>query len=154
MTWARFRFGAALACLMSLPTACAAPQEPTPRRDMAEVLRQMREDPEERPSARPPTAKAAMATHLTDLPFEAFFAGLFDVSQRSASHAFCAALYETIVSGDLSEDDLNAFRKPKDVRGAAPAGIVLRKLIEAHERLKGQEAVLPPDLKEPPAPAS
>lgn len=79
-----------------------------------------------------------------DFPFEAVFAGLFDVPQASAAEAFCAALVDATIAGDFSKADQNAFSVPSEVRGKAPLGNLLRALMIARERLQAQQAQRPP----------
>ncbi len=81
----------------------------------------------------------------TDFDFEAFFAGLFFVSKENGGQAFCAALIDAVIADELTEADLRAFRKPAEIRGKGPLGLMLRKLMVAHLRLSSQQAKMPPD---------
>jgi len=63
-------------------------------------------------------------------------------------------LVEAVISGGLSQADMDALRTPKEVRGKTPLGVFLRELLLAHERLKGQQAKSPTAAGRPSPPAS
>ena len=131
--------GAFLLTLALLLGACAAPQSGARSSSLAEVLRSARAHPELR-TANVADCEAAIARKPGDFPYKAFFAGLLGVAEKSGGQAFCAALIEAVIAGDLSQEEQDAFKKPKAIRGRGPAGVLLRELMIAHERLAGRQA--------------
>jgi hypothetical protein len=134
------RIAAALAVL--LLSGCAGAAGPRSDR-LPDILNHARAFPEHRLAD-----EVACTRSLTrgddNFPFEAVFAGLFDVPEASATGAFCAALIDAVIVGDFSKADQDAFSVPSEVRGKAPLGKLLRAVVEAHERLSAQHAQLPP----------
>ncbi|MGF1628321.1 MAG: hypothetical protein ACFCUT_02520 [Kiloniellaceae bacterium] len=124
--------------LVPLLAGCAASQGGHSD-DLPGILREVRAHPENR-LASEVGCERAVARKAGDLPYEAFFAGLFDIPEEAAGRAFCAALIEAIIAGDLSQRDLDAFQRPSQVRGKAPLGTLLRELLVAQERLYAQRA--------------
>ncbi len=88
----------------------------------------------------------------SDFPLWSFFAGLLDVNEETAGPAFCAALVESVVSNKLTKEEIDVFSEPRSERGFEILGTFLGKLIEANERLQGQQVEGPSPVI--PAPAS
>lgn len=107
--------------------------------DLPGILSEVRGQPQKRASAEASCARA-IARGPDDFPYKQFFAGVFDVPAEQGGQAFCASIVEAVIADELTRGDLNAFRKPAEVRGKAPLGTLLRKLLIAHERLRGQQA--------------
>jgi len=74
-----------------------------------------------------------------DVPMDAFLSGVFDVPGDKSLRVFCAALVEAVIANELTDDELTVFSRPRSERGLEPLGVLLRKLIVAHERLKNQQ---------------
>ena len=139
-----FGYNAAVVLLATpMLTGCASSQDSGRDASLPEVLSDARAHPENRMESAA-GCERAIDGKRSDFPYKAFFAGLFDVSEDAGGRAFCAAIIEAVTSGKLTERDLRAFQRPVEVRGKAPLGTLLRKVLEAHERLKAQQAQKPP----------
>lgn len=137
------RFATAVALCIGLG-ACAASQGSG--NDLVDALADAQADPERRLNAEV-SCERALSRRGGDFPFQAFSAGLLAVPEARGYGAFCAALVEAVIAGGLTEDDLAAFQRPKESRGSAPVGNLLRAVIEAHERLSALEAQRPPQAQ-------
>ena len=136
----------ASAVLLTLTIAgCAASQDQRDD-DLAAPLADARANPEKRPAAEA-ACERAFSRRGDDFPFQAFAAGMLDVAENAGDSAFCAALVEAVIAGDLSRDDVIAFQRPKEIRGMAPLGTLLRAVMDAHERLHAQQAQKPPQAQ-------
>jgi hypothetical protein len=131
--------------------ACSTPQNSsqqsssrTPR--LPEIIRDARQYPENRPS-HVAACERAIGPDKGDFPYGAFFAGLFDVPEAVGGEVFCAALIEAVVAGDITQQDLDTFKLPKEARGKEPLGALLRALMVARERLYAQQAQRPPQAQ-------
>ena len=113
---------------------------------LPEILNDARAHPESR-LANAVACERFIAARPSDFPYRSFFAGLFNVAEESGGRAFCAALIEAVIAGDLSQQEWEAFQRPKQVRGKAPLGTLLRELMVAHERLYAQQAQRPLQAK-------
>ena len=110
------------------------------------VLEELRAHPEKRRVAEA-ACERSIADNTGDFPINLFFGGLLDVPAHKANGAFCAAIVEAVIAGDLTRSDLSAFELPSAVRGKEPLGTLLRKLMIAHERLYAQQAKRPPQAQ-------
>lgn len=126
-------------------SACASNGTPSssPRSQagLPAVLEDVRRNPDQRGSAEV-YCRASIAKSPSDFPYKAFFAGLFSVPREEGGKAFCAALIEAVIAGDLTEQNLVAFRNRRDRSDRAPLGALLRDLMIAHLRMTTQEAAL------------
>jgi hypothetical protein len=119
--------------------ACAS-SDGTIRSDhLPTILSEVRGHPEKR-AAGEAACERSITRGSSDFPFQLFFAGLFDVPDADGGSAFCSAIVEGVISSNLTEADLDAFKLPSAVRGKGPLGLLARKLLIAHERLQGQQA--------------
>lgn len=130
------RFATAAALCIGLG-ACAGPQGSG--NDLVDVLADAQTNPERRLNAEV-ACERALSRRGGDFPFQAFSAGLLAVPEASGHRAFCAGLVEAVIAGDLTEDDLAHFQHPRESRGGAPVGMLLRAVLEAHERLSALQA--------------
>src|SRR3546814_101144 len=89
--------------------------------NLAEVLNDARAHPENR-LADEVGCERATSARTGDFAYKIFFAGLLSVPEAEGGRAFCAALIEAVIAGDLSQADQDAFRTPSEVRGRAPLG--------------------------------
>jgi hypothetical protein len=131
--------------LAMLLAACATPDGGGgggSSKSLPEVLSDVRQHPENRTVAIA-DCQNTIARTAGDIPIEAFSAGLFDVPEETGRYTLCAAMVEAVISGGLSQADMDNMRKQREAGGKAPLGIFLRKLLIAHERLKGQQAKAP-----------
>lgn len=133
----------ATAVVLALTLVACAGAEQRRDGDLAAALDAARDDPRKRLAAEV-GCEHAFSLRGENFPFQAFAAGLLDVSESAATRAFCAGLIEAAIAGDLSQEDLKAFRHPSGIRGSAPVGTLLRAVVEAHERLQAQQAQRPP----------
>lgn len=141
----RLNRAALLGAVTASLAACAAP--PSGRSaDLMDILNYARAHPEER-LAMEVACQDSLVRRAGDFPYEALFAGLFDVPRGSGGVTFCAALIESVVSGDLSQSEQDVFSRPRAVRGLAPVGSLFRTLLIAHERLAAQQAQRPPQAQ-------
>jgi hypothetical protein len=106
------------------------------------ILEAVRENPEDRLAAQV-ACQLSLGQRSTAFAYRAFFAGFFDVPEQSARTVFCAAIVEAVIADELTRADIEAFGTPVEQRGRAPLGTLLRKLIDAHERLQSQEVRVP-----------
>ena len=114
--------------------------------NLADVLNDARAHPENR-LADEVACERAMNAHTGDFAYKAFFAGLLSVPEAEGGRAFCSAIVEAVIAGDLSQAEQDAFRTPSEVRGRAPVGALLRAVMDAHERLHAQQAQRPPQTQ-------
>jgi hypothetical protein len=136
----------ASAVLLTLTIAgCAASQDQRGD-DLAASLADVRANPEKRLTAEV-ACERAFSRRGGDFPFQAFSAGLLDVAEKAGHRAFCAALIEAVIAGDLGQSELKAFKTPSEVRGRAAVGPLLRAVLVAHERLTAQQAQKPPQAQ-------
>jgi hypothetical protein len=131
------------AVVLALTLVACTGAEQRQEGDLAAALDAARDDPRKRLAAEV-GCEHAFSLRGGSFPFQAFAAGLLDVSESAATRAFCAGLIEAAVSGDLNQEDLSVFRRPSEIRGDAPLGTLLRAVVEAHERLSAQHAQVPP----------
>ncbi len=130
---------------------CAAPQDGGTQNGaraggnegLRSVLQDVRNHPENR-AASEVYCLLSITQGDSDFPYQLFFAGLFSVDREDGTRAFCAAMVEAVIAGELTEADLAPFDRPSSVRGKEPLGTLLRKLMVAHLRLETQEAAAPP----------
>ena len=122
-----------------LLASCTSAQNRGRDVSLPEILSDARAHPENRVESTTACEHAIDGRSIV-FPYMSFFSGLFDVSEENGGQAFCAALIEAVVTGELTEQNLRAFQRPSAVRGKAPLGTLLRKVLEAHERLKAQQA--------------
>ena len=124
-------------------TGCATPDggsQSVNSRHLPTILEEVRAHPEKRQGGEA-ACERSISDWSGDFPVNLFFAGLFDVPAPAGEEAFCAAIIEAVIAGDLSKSELDAFKKPSALRGKEPLGNLLRKLIVAHERLSTQQAL-------------
>jgi hypothetical protein len=114
--------------------------------DLVATLADTHAHPEQRLDAEV-ACERAFSRRSGDFPFRAFSSGLLDVAEESGDRAFCTALVEAVIAGDLGRDDLRAFQRPMEIRGKAPLGKLLRAVIAAHERLHAAQAQKPPQAQ-------
>lgn len=133
-------FATAIALCIGLG-ACAGSQGSG--NELVDALADAQSKPERRLNAEVSCGQA-LSRRAGDFPAQAFFAGLLAVPEASGLRAFCAALVEAVIAGDLTDGDLTAFQHRTESRGSAPVGTLLRAVIEAHERLSAQQAQKPP----------
>lgn len=107
------------------------------------VLQEARNNPDSRDASKV-YCLLSISERRTGFPYKPFFAGLFAVAAEDGAKAFCAALVEGAVSGEITEADLAPFDQSAATRGRGPLGTLLRKLMVAHLRLETQEAAAPP----------
>ena len=69
------------------------------------------------------------------------------IGWRLAEAGKPVTVFERGKAGDLSQQEWEAFQRPKQVRGKAPLGTLLRELMVAHERLYAQQAQRPLQAK-------
>lgn len=91
--------------------------------------------------------EGAVARRAGDFPYEALFAGLFDVPRDAGGTTFCAAIIEAVIAGELDEEVQDVFSRQRQVRGLAPVGALFRTVLVAHERLAAQQAQRPPQAE-------
>lgn len=137
MTLRVSKCAAALSITLVLTACAGAPG--SGGKSLPEVLNYARQHPEHR-QANVTDCEFAINKRPSSFPFQKFFAGLFDVPEKSGGQAFCAALVEAVISGDFTQAEQDVFRKPTAIRGRGPMGGLLRDLIAAHERLKSRAA--------------
>jgi hypothetical protein len=106
------------------------------------ILEAVRDNPEDRLAAQV-ACQLSLGQRSTAFDYLPFFAGFFAVPEESARAAFCASIVEAVIADELTRADLEAFSVPAEQRGRAPLGTLLRKLIDAHERLQSQEVRVP-----------
>jgi hypothetical protein len=133
----------ATAVVLALTLVACTGAEQRQEGDLAAALHAARDDPSKRLAAEV-GCERAFSPRGGSSSFPAFAAGLLDVSESAATRAFCAGLIEAAISGDLSQEDLRAFRRPSEIRGNALLGNLLRAVVGAHERLSAQHAQVPP----------
>lgn len=114
------------------------------------ALQRARENPEDRDIAET-ECNLTVAWRGYDEVVQAFFSGILDVPDERAWRAFCAALVEGSVAGEVTEADLENFSESGSERSYKPLGDLLRKLIVAHERLQGQQAQRRPAVNAEPS---
>lgn len=137
-----------LAAVIAVPlalAACAAPQRSSGN-DLVDALAALRADPGKRLSAEV-VCERTFSKGVGDYPFQAFSAGLLNVPEPSGNRAFCAALVEAVIADDLTAEDIAVFQRPKEVRGQAPTGKLLRVVLATNERLEAQQAQRPPQAQ-------
>ncbi|MGF1592985.1 MAG: hypothetical protein ACFCUW_06885 [Kiloniellaceae bacterium] len=140
------RRGTVLLGLVAFLAGCAAAPgtaPPAPSGGLAGILEAVRESPEDRLAAQV-ACQLSLGQRSDAFAYRGFFAGFFDLPEEDTRAAFCAAIVEAVIADDLTRADLAAFAVPAEQRGRAPLGTLLRKLIDAHERLHSQEAGVPP----------
>lgn len=111
--------------------------------NLVDALADARAHPERRLNAEV-SCERTLSTRNSGFPFQAFSAGLLGVPEANGLGAFCAALVEAVIAGDLTDSDIAAFQRPRESRGSAPVGTLLRAVLEAHERLSALQAQKPP----------
>lgn len=142
---ARLCGGALVGAFTVALAACGTPPNGQ-NADLSEILNYARAHPEDR-LAMEVACQDSLARWASDFPYEALFAGLFEVPSGSGGRAFCAALLEAGIAGDLSQQEQDVFTRPGSVRGLAPVGSLFRTLLIAHERLAAQQAERPPQAQ-------
>jgi hypothetical protein len=120
-----------------LLAGCATPQS-QPASNLPSVLSDVRKHPEKR-LAGEAACLWSLANNASDFEFAPFISGFLDTPEADSGSALCAAIIEAVVAGDLTAADLDAFQSRKEARREAAVGTLLRKLIEAHERLQEQQ---------------
>lgn len=139
------RRGAVMFALAAFLAGCAATPDSgsrAPASGLLGILEAVRENPEDRLAAQV-ACQLSLGQRSVAFSYRAFFAGFFAVPEENARTAFCAAIVESVIADELTRADLEAFSVPAEQRGRAPLGTLLRKLIDAHERLHSQEARIP-----------
>jgi hypothetical protein len=130
-----------------LLAGCAAPQS-RPTSSLPSVLEDVRQHPEKRLAGEAACLRS-LANSDSDFDFQPFIGGFLDTPDADSGAAFCTAIIEAVVAGDLSAPVLDASRSQDQARKEAAMGTLLRELIEAHERLqaqRGQEVLRPPQV--------
>lgn len=142
----------ALAAALLL-AGCAAPQS-QPATSLPSVLGDVRQHPEKR-LAGEAACLWSLANNDSDFDYAPFIGGFLGTADADSGAAFCAAIIEAVVAGDLSAGDIGAFQSQDQARKEAAMGALLREIIEAHERLqaqRGQEVLRPAQVM--PGPSS
>lgn len=124
----------------SLLSGCAGGGTSGGENPLVEALYHVKDHPEDRDFAAA-WCEASLGQRRDDFPIGAFFAGMLDVPEAAGGQAFCAALVEAVIGGDLQDEDIAVFSQAQEVRSHAAAGTLLRALLVAHERLKTQEVL-------------
>jgi hypothetical protein len=139
---ARLRLGLSLACCLML-AGCAAPgdQASTAGGDseLATILYELREHPERR-EVSVLHCEESLTRKRSDFPFKSLFAGFLSVPTEDGGAAFCAALAEAAIAGELTKNDIAPFTQRPRPPGLEPLGTLLRKVLVAHLRLASRGA--------------
>lgn len=107
--------------------------------DLPSILKDVSRNPDRR-SAAAASCAAQFDRKNSSFPFEYLVIGLLDVPDEDAEIAFCQALVEGAISGEITESDIAKFQQPRSQRGLEPMGDLLRKLLAAHVRLTSKQA--------------
>ncbi len=107
--------------------------------DLPSVLRDVGRNPDRRGAAET-SCTAQMDRKNSAFPFEYLVVGLLDIAEADAKSAFCQALLEGAIAGEITASDLARFQQPRSQRGVEPLGDLLRKLLAAHLRLTSRQA--------------
>jgi hypothetical protein len=125
--------------LLAVLSACASGDGSIRSNHLPTILYEVRGHPEQRDAGEAACVRSLDGS-FSNFPYKLFFAGFFDVTENEAGHTFCAAIIEGVISGDITQSELDAFKRPAALRGRGPLGTLLRRLLVAHERLQGQQA--------------
>jgi hypothetical protein len=74
--------------------------------------------------------------------FDDMIRGLLDVPKDEAFPAYCAAMVEASIANKMTASDIRRLHTPPSQRGKEPFGHMLRQVLEAHARLRAQQAQL------------
>ena len=138
--------------LVSLGLAgCAAPQEQTQTsyadseeadlQAFGNLLQELRRNPRTRDAAE---AFCAAVLAVENEPIhDPFFASFFDVPEDEAGLTLCRSLMEAVISDDFTEEELLRIGSFEGSNDFVLFGEVLRKLLDAQERLTTQQVIRP-----------
>jgi|GEM_PF-4956214 len=122
--------------------SCATPESESKSASqgigLPSMLEEIRRHPENR-AAGEAYCRMVIDQSSNDFPFGTFIAGLFAVPEEDGDKAFCTALVESVIAGELTESDLAHFSNRN--RNKEPLGTLLRKLMAAQLRLSGMTTV-------------
>lgn len=137
---------AALALLLVLAACAETGGSGSVQGDLADVFNDARHNPDRRDDA---VERCSFILLLAedDPGFKDMISGLFDVSVAEAERAYCAAMVEASISDEFTESDLARLQVPREQRGMEPFGKMLRKVLDAHERLRAQRAQWQPQTE-------
>lgn len=125
--------------LVSL-AGCAGSNSPAASRDdLADFFNDARANPNHRESA-VLGCTLTLARQDYDAGFDDMIAGLLAVPVDQALEAYCAAMIEASIANEMTAFDIQRLHTPPSQRGKEPFGHMLRQVLEAHERLRAQQA--------------
>lgn len=138
----RLRLSLTLACGLFL-AGCAAPGDRASTAgggsELATILNELNEHPERRETS-VLHCEESLERETSDFPFKSLFAGFLSVPTEDGGAAFCAALIEAAIAGELTKNDIAPFTRRPRRPGTEPLGTLLRKVLVAHLRLASQGA--------------
>jgi hypothetical protein len=141
----RIATGALLAA--ALLSGCAGGSASRDENPLTKMLFHVREHPEDRDFS-VAFCGAAMSQKDSKDYIKPFIAGMLDVPESAGGEAFCGALIEAAIAGDLQDRDITVFSEDREGHRGAAVGAMLRALLIAHERLQTEQVLNQPS---PPA---